>query len=45
MTKQKSTKQILEQLFTAKTVAGGNIPRFSHLGQVTYKILPSSSTF
>ena len=39
MTKQKSPEQIiLEWLFTAKNIAGGNVFCFSHLGQVTYKI-------
>ena len=38
MTKQKSPKQILEWLFIAKNIAEGNVPCFSHLGQVTYKI-------
>ena len=39
ITKQKSPKQIiLEWLFSAKNIAGGNVPRFFHLGQVTYKI-------
>ena len=35
MTKQKSPKQIFERLFTAKNIAGGNVPCFFHLGQVT----------
>ena len=38
MTNQKFSKKILEWLFTAKNIAGGNVPCFSHLGQVTYKI-------
>ena len=29
---------ILEWLFTAKNIAGGNVPCFFHLGQVSYKI-------
>ena len=38
MTKQKSLNQILEQLVTAKNIAGGNVPCFFHQGQATYKI-------
>ena len=38
MTKQKSLKQKLKQLFTAKNIAGGNVPCFSYPGPVTYKI-------
>ena len=45
MTKQKSPKQILQQLFTAKNIAGGNVPCFSHLNQVTYKIQHPKSKF
>ena len=36
MTKQKSPKQILEQLLTANNI--GDVPCFSHLGQITYII-------
>ena len=45
MTKQKPPKQILQQLFTAKNIAGGNVPCSSHLNQVTYKIQPTKSRF
>ena len=38
MTKQKSPRQILEWLFTAKNIPGGDVLCFSHLSQVTYKI-------
>ena len=33
--KQKSWKQILKRLLTAKDIAGGNVSCFSNLGQVT----------
>ena len=45
MTKQKSPKQILERLFTAKNFAGSNVPCFFHLGQVAYIIQPQIPDF
>ena len=38
MARQKSPKKMLKRLFTAKNIAGGNVPCFSQLGQVTYVI-------
>ena len=46
ITEEKSSKQILEWLFTAENIAGSNVPCFFHLlGQVTYKINPQIQDF